>query len=63
MSTSKSHIDENLASTDFQMSADDYRRMTDFRVPNYHPPKVDWEGADGGDNVVTLANEFEQHYD
>lgn len=61
MSASKSHIDENLAAIDFQMSIEDYQRMTDFRPPNYHPPHVDWEGFEGGDNIVTLANDFEQH--
>ena len=61
MSTSKEHIDENLASPSFTMDDVDYKRMTDFRPENYNPPTVDWEGVDGGDNVVTLANEFESH--
>jgi len=61
MSTSKEHIDENLASTSFTMDETDYKRMTDFRPEHYNPPAVDWEGIDGGDNIVTLANGFEGH--
>jgi len=63
MSTSTEHIDENYASTEFEMSVEDYGRMNDFRPPNYHPPKVDWEGLRGGDDVVLLANNFEQNID
>jgi diketogulonate reductase-like aldo/keto reductase len=61
MSASKTHIDENIASTDFEMSDEDYGRMTDFRPPNYHPPEVDWEGFDGGNDIVMLANKFEEN--
>ena len=61
MSTSKEHIDENCASTEFEMSEEDYRRMNDFRPPDYHPPIVDWEGISGGNDVVMLANEFEKN--
>jgi methylglyoxal/glyoxal reductase len=61
MSASKSHIDENIASTEFQMSDEDHVRITNFRPPNYNPPPVDWEGVDGGDQVVVLANQFEEH--
>ncbi len=61
MSTNPRHIDENIAATEFKMSGEDYRRMNEFRPPNYHPPKVDWEGVGGGDDVVLLANNFEQN--
>ncbi len=60
-STSKNHIDENITAGEFEMSANDYKRMTDFRPQNYHPPKVDWEGEGIDDDIVILANEFEQH--
>lgn len=62
-STSKNHIDENVASTDFQMSDSDYQRITNFRPPNYHPPKIDWEKEGEGDSIVTLVNDFEKHID
>lgn len=61
MSASRQHIDENVASTDFEMTHEDYKRMTDFRPPNYHPPKVDWEGFNGGNDLVMLANKFEDN--
>jgi diketogulonate reductase-like aldo/keto reductase len=47
MSASKQHIDENVASTDFEMTQEDYKRMTDFRPSNYHPPEVDWKALMG----------------
>lgn len=63
MSTNPDHINENIAATEFKMSQEDYNRMDEFRPPNYHPPKVDWEGVGGGDDVVLLANNFEQNID
>lgn len=60
-STNKAHIDEDLAATDFTMLDEDYRRMTNFRPPHYHPPQVDWEGTGIDDDIVALANEFEKH--
>jgi diketogulonate reductase-like aldo/keto reductase len=60
-STSQEHIDENISATDFQMSAEDYQRMTDFRPQNYQPIKVDWEGMSIDDDIVALANNFEEH--
>ncbi len=61
MSASKKHIDENIASSEFQMSGDDYRRITEWRPQNYNPPKIDWEKDGEGDSIVTLVNEFEKH--
>lgn len=60
-STDKKHIDENIESTDFKMSEEDYQRMTDFRPSNYNPPKVEWEGVGIDDDIVALVNEFELH--
>lgn len=61
MSASKQHIDENVASTDFEMTQEDYKRMTNFRPSNYRPPEVDWEGFNGGNDLVMLANKFEDN--
>lgn len=61
MSANKAHIDENLASVDFKMSADEYKKMTEWRPENYHPPQVDWEGYNGGNDIVMLANKFEEN--
>jgi diketogulonate reductase-like aldo/keto reductase len=60
-STSRKHIDENIAAAEFSMSAEDYKRMTDFRPQDYRPPDVDWEGQSIDDDIVVLANEFESH--
>ena len=60
-STNKAHIDENLTSNDFELTADEYRQLYDFRPPNYDPPSVDWEGASIDDDIVRLVNEFDQH--
>ncbi len=60
-STSKEHIDENIAATDFHIADEDYRRITDFRLPNYKPTNVDWEGLGIDDDIVALANEFEKN--
>jgi len=61
MSTNTQHIDENINSTNFVMTADDYSRMTEFRPRHYHPPPVDWESARMDGDIVRLANEFEKH--
>ncbi len=61
MSTNKKHIDENIASPDFEMSVGDHQRMTDFRPSNYHPPRIDWEKEGEGDSIVPLVNDFEKH--
>jgi len=61
LSTSKQHIDENIKSTSFEMSKEDYKRMTDFRPSNYHPPQVNWEQDGNGDSIVTLVTDFEKH--
>jgi diketogulonate reductase-like aldo/keto reductase len=61
-STSPEHIDENIASTDFEMSDEDYQKLTDFRPPSYNPPAVNWETESIDDDIVALANSFEEHF-
>lgn len=60
-STNMNHIDENIASTEFEMSEDDYQTMTNFRPESYHPPIVDWEGSGIDGDIVTLVSDFEAH--
>lgn len=60
-STNPIHIEENIASTDFEMSNEDYQKLTDFRPPNYNPPEVHWETKSIDDDMVALANAFEEH--
>lgn len=61
MSANKKHIDENIASVGFQMSDNDYQRMTDFQPKNYHPPKIDWEKSSIGSPIVALIKNFDNH--
>ena len=61
MSSNKKHIDENIEAINFKMSVEDYKNITDFRPPNYHPPKIDWEGIRIDDDIVNLVKEFENH--
>lgn len=63
MSASGEHVAENIAAAGFAMETADLKRMTDYRVPNYHPPKVDWDKSGKGDSIVILVNEFEKHVD
>ena len=60
-STNTHHIDENIASTYFEMSESDYQKMTNFRPKNYHPPTIDWEGLGIDSDIVTLISDFETH--
>jgi len=64
MSATKKHIDENIASINFIMAPEDYKRINDFRPPtsNYNPPKIDFDKSGEGDSIVTLVNDFEEHY-
>jgi diketogulonate reductase-like aldo/keto reductase len=63
MSSNIKHIHDNIVSTDFNMSPNDYKKMNDFRplASDYHPPKIDWEKTGEGDSIVTLVNDFEKH--
>lgn len=61
MSANKKHIDENVASTDFEMSKEDYKRITDFRPQNYIPHEIDWEKIEIDDSIVALVTDFDKH--
>jgi diketogulonate reductase-like aldo/keto reductase len=61
-STDPSHIDENLSAANLQMSDEDYKRIADFKLSNYHPPAVDWEGPGIDDDILVLVKDFEQHW-
>jgi len=61
MSASIKHIKENITAQDFQMTAEDYQKINEFRPSNYHPPLIDWNKDADGDEIVTLAKDFEKH--
>lgn len=61
LALSTKHIDENIASTEFTMDEEDYKRITDFRPSNYNPPAVHWDSLQTDDDIVALVNEFDKH--
>lgn len=60
-STNMEHIDENLQSTRFKMHADDYGRMTDFRLSLNDVPEIDWEGDAIDGDIVGLVSDIEKY--
>jgi diketogulonate reductase-like aldo/keto reductase len=62
-STTKRHIDENLAALDFELSDNDFKSIEEFRVPDYTSPEIDWENTGNGVAVDQLSNVFEDRYD
>ena len=60
-STNKAHIDENPSATNFQMLAEEYKRMKNFRPSNYNPPAIDWERPMIDDDIVGLVSELDLH--
>jgi diketogulonate reductase-like aldo/keto reductase len=58
-STNINHIDDNLASTEFKMSSEDYIKMTEFRPEGYLLPEIDWEGPGIDNDIVNQVNNFE----
>jgi len=58
-STNINHIDDNLESTEFKMSLEDYIKMTEFRPEGYSLPDIDWEGPGIDNDIVNQVNNFE----
>ena len=54
------HIDENLASFDFQIEPADLDRLNSFEIPNYTAPKIDWYDAGEGVKIHQLPNVFDE---
>lgn len=62
-SENKEHIDENLKSINLKLSKKDIKRIDDFRVSNYIPPKIDWNYNGDGVKISQLSNVFDEEYD
>jgi diketogulonate reductase-like aldo/keto reductase len=62
-SSTKEHIDENLASFDFQIDSTDLERLNEFKIPNYRPPRIDWFGTDDGMAIHQIPNIFDEEYE
>lgn len=60
-STNMEHIDENISSTEFDMSEDDFNAMVNFRPEEYKIPPIDWEGIDVDDDIVIQTKEFDSY--
>jgi len=57
------HIDENLAALKFTMDKDDLKKLTDFRVPDYKSPGIDWFMKNKEAVFIhTLPNVFDENY-
>lgn len=61
LSLNPRHIDENIESTEFAMSGEDYKKMTDFRPSNYNLPEVHWNTLRTDDDIVALVNGFDTY--
>lgn len=59
-SSTKNHVDENLASFDFQMEQGDLDRLNSFEIPNYTAPKIDWYDTGEGVKIHQLSNVFDE---
>lgn len=58
MSANTEHIKGNFEATKFNMEAEDYQNMTNFRPPGYTPPEVDWEDEKTIVSLITVINDF-----
>ncbi len=61
-SKSIEHINENLASLDFEMEQSDIQRINSYKIEGYRKPKVDWEKTGDGISVSLLPDKFEENY-
>lgn len=61
MTANRGHMAENIESIGFEMTEQEYAELTNFRPPNYNPPKIDWEKDGDGDSIVVLVNDFDKH--
>ena len=62
-SSTKEHIDENLASFSFQIDDDDLKKLNEFKIPNYQSPKIDWFGTGEGVAIHQIPNIFDKEYE
>jgi len=62
-SSTYEHIDENLASFDFQIEQKDLIRLDKLKIPNYKTPLRDWHRSGTGIPIDQLPNIFDEEYD
>lgn len=61
-STSRDHIKENWEAMQFDMEKTEYEELTKYRIPEYIPPKINWDNMGNGDSIVPLVMGFEVNY-
>lgn len=61
-SESIAHIDDNLGALDFTLEPADIKLLNDYRIPGYTPPRIDWQGTEGGITIDQISNVFDQVY-
>lgn len=61
-STSSEHIKENWDAMNFEMQKEEYDLLTNYRIPNYNPSKINWDNIGNGDSIVPLVMGFEDNY-
>ena|SRR3989344_3240851 len=59
-SSSKAHVDENLASFGFKMNETDLKRLNHYQIPGYTPPEIDWYDTGKGVKIHQLPNVFDE---
>lgn len=61
-STSEEHIKENWEAMKFEMTKEEYDELTNYRIPGYIPPKINWGNMGNGDSIVPSVMGFEENY-
>lgn len=62
-SSTKKHVDENLAAFDFQIEPEDLKRLNEFEIPGYASPKIDWYDTGEGIKIHQLPNVWDEEYE
>lgn len=61
-STSSAHIKENWDAMTFMMEQEDVDLLTNYRIPGYTPPTINWDNMGNGDSIVPPVMGFETDY-
>ncbi len=61
-STSENHIRENWEAMHFEMTEEDCNELTNYRIPEYIPPQINWANMGNGDSIVPPIMGFEEDY-
>lgn len=61
-STSLEHIRENWEAMQFELTKGEYDELTNYRIPDYVPPKINWDNLGNGDSLVPPVMGFEDDY-